>query len=94
MYPPAVQLAAAVGLAFYGLAGLANGLFVLLSGTGSSIVTLVLLAIEFALGWFFFCVFVLSAYPFMVTRAMAPMPGLTDTQSNALIMMVSLYVLL
>ena len=93
MYPPAVQLVAAVGLSSYGLAGLANALFVLLLGAGNSIVTLTLLAIEFALGWFFFSVFVLSAYPFMVARAVAPMPGLTGTQSNALIMMVSLSML-
>ena len=53
-------------------------------------VTIVLLLIELPLGWFFFSVFVLSSYPFMVARAAAPMPGLTSTQSDAVIMMVRL----
>jgi len=75
---------------FTGLAGLCNGLHVLLLGEGSSKLTFVLLAIEFPLGWFFFAVFVLSSYPFTVARSAGPMPGLTDVQSNALIMMVRL----
>jgi hypothetical protein len=71
-----------------GLAGLANGLYVLLLGNGAAKVTFALLIIEGVLGWFFFSVFVLSSYPFMVARAAAPMPGLTGSQSNAVIMMV------
>ncbi|CAL8466471.1 g6007 [Coccomyxa elongata] len=89
-YPPAVLLTASVGLTFFGLAGLANSLYVLLLGIGSSAVTFVLLIVEGVLGWFFFSVFVLSSYPFMVARAAGPMPGLNDTQSNALIMMAYL----
>lgn len=74
---------------FTGLAGLANSLYVLLLGIGIPAVTFVLLIVEGVLGWFAFSVFVLSSYPFMVARAAGPMPGLSDTQSNALIMMVS-----
>ena len=72
-----------------GLFGLANGLYVLLLGNGVATVTFVLLIVEGVLGWYFFSVFVLSSYPFMVARAAGPMPGLTKTQSNAVIMMVS-----
>ncbi|BDA51145.1 hypothetical protein COCOBI_18-0200 [Coccomyxa sp. Obi] len=89
-YPPAVELSASVGLTFFGLAGLANSLYVLLLGIGVPAVTFVLLIVEGVLGWFFFSVFVLSSYPFMVARAAGPMPGLSDTQSNALIMMAYL----
>ena len=77
-----------------GLFGLANGLYVLLLGTGVATVTFVLVIIEGVLGWYFFSVFVLSSYPFMVARAAGPMPGLTKTQSNAVIMMVSSSILL
>ena len=77
-----------------GLFGLANGLYVLLLGTGVATVTFVLVIIEGVLGWYFFSVFVLSSYPFMVARAAGPMPGLTKTQSNAVIMMVSSTILL
>lgn len=86
-YPPAVELAAAVGLTFYGLLILGNSLYAFLLGSGSPVVTLTLLAVECVLGWFYFSVFVLSSYPFMA-RTQAPMPGLTGTQSKALIMMV------
>jgi hypothetical protein len=71
-----------------GLAGLCIGLYAFLLGEGSSKITFALLAVEFPLGWFFFAVFVLSSYPFSVARSAGPMPGLTGTQSNALIMMV------
>ena len=62
----------------------------MLLGNGSVVVTIVLLLIELPLGWFFFSVFVLSSYPFMVARAAAPIPGLTVSQSDAVIMMVRL----
>ena len=90
VYPPAAELAASVGLAFYGLFGLANGLYTLVMCKGHAAATWTQLACEFPLGWFFFSVFVLSSYPFMVTRAAAPMPGFTSEQSKAVIMMVCL----
>lgn len=64
----------------------------LLLGNGIPVVTFILLIVEDVLGWFAFSVNVLSSYPFMVARAAAPMPGLSDTQSKALIMMVVLAV--
>lgn len=64
-------------------------MYVLLLGIGVPAITFVLLIVEGVLGWFAFSVNVLSSYPFMVDRATGPMPGLTDTQSDALIMMVS-----
>ena len=92
VYPPVLELIAAVLLTCYGLLGMTNSFYALVIGKGSALVTLVILAVEFAFGWFFFSVFVLAMYPFMVARSVTPIAGngstLTSRQAHSLIMMV------
>lgn len=86
LYPPVMELIAAVCLTFYGLIGIAVGLTAVVFKAGNAVVTASYLAITFVFGWFFFCV-TLGKFPFDVDRAPVNLPGLNFAQSGGLKML-------